>query len=546
MAKSIGVKWPGVVPTWLYGLAAVLCCAVLLAAWLASASLLPIDETRYAGVAWEMLRSGNFLVPHNNGMPYPDKPSLLFWLLAGGWALFGPGIWWARLVPTLFGLASLGVTFWLARCLWLDRPRTELLAPTVLLGFVVWALWTPLVLFDVLLTFWVLVAIAGVAMAGIRGKRTGWLLFALGIGLGILSKGPVAVLHALPVALLAPLWLPKPQPRWRQWYGHVALALLGGVAIALAWAIPAALAGGEAYAHAIFWGQSAGRISQSFAHARPWWWYLSMLPLLLAPWCYWPTAWRSIARLRPWHSVGVRFVLCWVVPVFVAFCLISGKQIHYLLPLLPGVALLLGHALDIAPKRTSTAAVVPITLLCIVLAGAVAFAPSLRGVFGWPAWSADLPRVLAFVILLAGLLPLISGHGKERRILAIAVSSVVLVAALVGLGVPATAPRYDLRQASDVVAQAQRRDIPVAHVGEYDDRFQFLGRLSHPVTVINDDRQALAWARTHPRGLLVVYFEHKPHLPADTHAVYGQPFRGGWLAIVHAIDVSNHPQRLLQ
>src|SRR5699024_10275229 len=105
-------------------------------------------------------------------------------------------------------------------------------------------------------------------------------------------------------------------------YGHVALALLGGVAIALAWAIPAALAGGETYARAILWGQSAGRISQSFAHARPWWWYLSILPLLMAPWCYWPTAWRSIARLRPRHSVGVRFVLCWIGPVFVAFCLI--------------------------------------------------------------------------------------------------------------------------------------------------------------------------------------------------------------------------------
>lgn len=526
------------VPAWLYGLVWVVGCAVLLAAWLDAVSLWPIDETRYAGVAWEMLRHGQFLVPHNNGIPYPDKPPLLFWLLTGGWALFGPSIWWARLVPALFGLASLGATAFLARCLWPQRPRLVLLAPTILLGFVLWTFWTPLVMFDVLLSFWVLVAVAGVATAGFCRKRSGWLLFALGIGLGTLSKGPVAVLLVLPVALLAPLWLPAPRPQYRLWYGQVALALLVGAIIALAWAVPAALAGGDVYARAIFWGQSAGRVSESFAHAHPWWWYPSLLPLLLAPWFFWPTAWRSLARLRPGNSASVRFLLCWVVPVFIAFCAISGKQIHYLLPLLPGVALLLARALDEAPDRTATVAVMPITLLCIGLAVAVLFSSSLREVFGWPAWSAHLPRALAAAALLAGLLPLLCGRGKEQSVLAIATSVVVLVAALVWLGLPTTGLRYDLRRASDIVAWAQSRSIPVAHAGGYDNQFQFLGRLSHPLSVVYGDNSSYAWAKTHPQGLMVVYFEQEPHLPAGVRAVYSQPFRGDWLAILPAADVN--------
>ena len=64
---------------------------VFLAAWavLAVASiwlrpLWPVDETRYASVAWEMWLRGDFLVPYINGEPYSHKPPLLFWLIQLG------------------------------------------------------------------------------------------------------------------------------------------------------------------------------------------------------------------------------------------------------------------------------------------------------------------------------------------------------------------------------------------------------------------------------------------------------------------------------
>src|SRR6185295_18388622 len=85
--------------------------------------LLPVDETRYASVAWEMWNRGDFLVPHLNGVPYSDKPPLLFWLFHLGWRLFGVDEWWPRLVPALCSLANLFLTAALARRLWPDRPR---------------------------------------------------------------------------------------------------------------------------------------------------------------------------------------------------------------------------------------------------------------------------------------------------------------------------------------------------------------------------------------------------------------------------------------
>ncbi len=63
--------------------------AVLTVAALASRTSLPVDETRYLAVAWEMWQRGDFLVPFRNGEAYSHKPPLLFWLIHAGWAIFG-------------------------------------------------------------------------------------------------------------------------------------------------------------------------------------------------------------------------------------------------------------------------------------------------------------------------------------------------------------------------------------------------------------------------------------------------------------------------
>lgn len=61
----------------------------------------PIDETRYLAVAWEMRQTGEFLVPHLNGATYAHKPPLLFWLINLGWLLTGVHAWTARVMTLL-------------------------------------------------------------------------------------------------------------------------------------------------------------------------------------------------------------------------------------------------------------------------------------------------------------------------------------------------------------------------------------------------------------------------------------------------------------
>ena len=82
-----------------------LAAALAVVAWLAFAiGLHPLtlpDEGRYVGVAWEMMRSGDWLVPMQNGLPFFHKPPLFYWLTAASLQVFGTGNAPARFAPLL-------------------------------------------------------------------------------------------------------------------------------------------------------------------------------------------------------------------------------------------------------------------------------------------------------------------------------------------------------------------------------------------------------------------------------------------------------------
>ena len=187
-------------------LALALALLALVAATALLRPIIPVDETRYLGVAWEMWNRGDFLVPFQNGAPYSQKPPLLFWLIQAGWAVFGVNAWWPRLMPALFAAGCLLLIPRLARLLWPERSEVAAIAPLILASFCLWTVFATAIMFDMMLAFFVLLGYIGLAQAWRTGKSGGFALFAIGLAGGLFSKGPVALLHLLPVALLAPLW----------------------------------------------------------------------------------------------------------------------------------------------------------------------------------------------------------------------------------------------------------------------------------------------------------------------------------------------------
>ena len=515
---------------------------LVMAVAIATRPLLPVDETRYLAVAWDMWLKDDYLVPHLNGEPYSHKPPLLFWLINLGWAAFGVNEWWPRLMAPLFGLASLFLTRRLARELWPEAVPAAGAAPLLLFGGLFWALFTTLTMFDMILAFCTLLGLIGVVRAWRHGGWSGFALLGLGIGLGVLTKGPAILLHTLPVALLAPWWAGGEGKALGRWYAGVFGAVILGAAIGLAWAVPAGQAGGEAYREAIFWGQSAGRVVGSFAHRQPWWWYGVALPVLLLPWLLWPPAWRAARHFRKMSGdVGVRFCIAWLAPALVIFSAISGKQFHYLLPELPAIALVLARLLTAdggGEKRPARDMALP--GLFAVLSGAALTVLTVFAFSAAPSWLELVNTRWGLALAVAGVAMLFSGKlSLPGRIGAIAsLSAVFVVVGHLALQ-PVLASSYDLRPVALRLAQWERDGIPLANFSKYHGQYNFLGRLKKPVTqigILSPDKKD--FLEHHPDGKIIAYHETLP-TAAKPVAVYR--FRDRLIAIWDARTVIRHP-----
>lgn len=497
--------------------------------------LMPIDETRYVSVAWEMWQHGNFLVPHLNGAPYSHKPPLLFYLIHLGWFIFGVNEWTARLTGPFFGLLSLFLTARLARRLWPGEQRISKLVPFVLLAMPLWTVMSTLTMFDLLLTFFTLLGAEGLLSAGLGNKRAGWSLLAIAVGGGLLAKGPVVLLTLLPLGLLAPWWIKGSKKLSWTWYTGMFFSLSIGIGITLAWAIPAAKAGGSDYGNAILWGQTTGRMVKSFAHRRAWWWYLPILPVAALPWTG-----QFLLKLRSTITkldLGSRFCLSWSIPAFLFLSLISGKQIHYLIPLLPPAALLITRQITSqADDSPSTIPLWTMAFLYIIIGIALVIVPRLGIHSKDLAAVSHLAPIWGIFFILIGIILL---RLRPKNTAATVMGSCIAMVAfliLVHLGpFRQLAPSYDLSPMAARIAAQQHQGKKIAiYPAKYSNQFQFAGRLDKNLVAIDRHDELLNWLSENPDGQ-VIFFSRKsvPSLPG-AEPEFSHPFRGTWSSLWNA------------
>lgn len=495
--------------------------------------LWPVDETRYASVAWEMWLRGDFLVPYINGEPYSQKPPLLFWLIQLGWSLFGVNDWWPRLVAPLCALASIPLLLRLDRLLWPDATReneaAHPLSVWVLFGSLLFAGFITLTMFDLLLMLCAMAAMVGVLTLAKGERRAGVLWLGAGIGLGVLAKGPVILLHVLPVAVIAPWWASSLKGRLGRWYLDLLLGVLLGAALALAWALPAAYFGGEEYRRAIFWGQTAGRVQESFAHRAPWWYYLPLLPLILFPWFVWPKVWIGIkTSLIGNQDLGARFLAAWLVLTLIGFSLVSGKQAKYLVPFLPAFALLAGHALAKVTSAARWWEMLPPMIGFLALPAFLAYLRTRPAAMKLPEWAAEIPLWPIAVLVLAA--PVLLFFCRKEIVVQVRALAFAMLAAfaVAGAGViPAFVPYSDPGPAARHLAALQDGKVPLAHLGKYHAQYNFVGRLRVPIEIL-DPPEVKAWVAAHPAGQ-VLTVERTRYGGAGNGPEYQAPFRGAWL-----------------
>ena len=301
-------------------------------------------EIYFLDAARAMVERGDFLVPHYQGQPFFDKPALTYWLMAVSFGLFGfePGA--ARLVPAAAAVGAVLAAIWIGVQLF-DR-RAALWGGLALMTTLAFMAFGRVAMSDMLLTLWSTLAFAcALRLYEARRPTLVSALLGLVLGLGFLTKGPVAVLlPGLGMLLLAYQRRRRGLPLTP---AGVALALLAFSVVGLGWfAVLYARLGSEPLAY-FFLRENVERFAgETYDSDRPWWFYLPTYLAEGAPW----SLFLPLAAVRLWRDVpAARLLLGWIGLMAVPLSLSRGKLDYYLLPLYPAASLLVGRYLAGVP-----------------------------------------------------------------------------------------------------------------------------------------------------------------------------------------------------
>jgi len=305
------------------------------------------DETRYAEISREMLSTGDWVVPHLNGLRYFEKPPLTYWANAISIFLFGENPFAVRLPGALAVGLTLLLVFFFAQFASASRAMgiwAALIYMSFLSVFAIGNFGVP----DNLLTLFLSAGIVAFYLAAEEknsNRALGlWVISGVSLGLAFLSKGFLA--FALPVLVLAPwmLW----QGRWRTLLTFGWLVVLAATFVVLPWAILIHLREGDFW-HYFFWVEHIKRFAAENAqHKAPFYYYLMNLPALAFPWLALLPASVASALMRKDKDANrstVRLLWLWLLLPFIFFSYSSGKLASYILPCFPPLAILISLGL---------------------------------------------------------------------------------------------------------------------------------------------------------------------------------------------------------
>jgi 4-amino-4-deoxy-L-arabinose transferase-like glycosyltransferase len=333
--------------------------ALLAVAWFAGLGMRGLfmpDEGRYAEIPREMLVSGDWLTPRLNGLKYFEKPPLQYWATAAAYAAFGESDWTARLWPALTGFAGILVLALAASRMW--SFRIGVLAGVVLGTSAGYFLAGQFVTLDMGLTFLLTCALLSFLVAQREEaedrQRRSWMMLAwAALGVGVLSKGLVAL--ALPAMAVAGYVLSTRRAvvlmRLHMFTGGLLMLL-----IAAPWFVLVQEKNPEFFQ--FFFIREHFQRFATEAHQRPgpWWYFLPVGLLGMMPWT--PavvsalTGIKSLFRSpRGTNFDAERFLLIWVLVIFVFFSISKSKLPGYVLPAFPALALLAAIQLERLPRQ---------------------------------------------------------------------------------------------------------------------------------------------------------------------------------------------------
>ncbi|HUC31012.1 MAG TPA: glycosyltransferase family 39 protein, partial [Candidatus Acidoferrum sp.] len=422
-------------------------CAFLFFYGLGQFGLIGADEPRYAQVAREMLDRHDWITPVLGGQPWLEKPPLYYWQAMLVYSVMGVSDAAAR-IPSAIDATLLVISVYLffrrfrrglevdaalitascagvigyARAASMDMA----LAATFAIGMLAWWAWRE------------------------SGKKVYLALFYAFMALGMLAKGPVAPLLAgVVIALFAvmtresrlvlkTLWLP---------------GILVFCAMALPWYAAVQVRNPQFFREFILQHNLARFSTDLYHHREPFWYYLPVTLLALAPWTIFVIAafiepvrarWaeRNAPSEEPDYELQFKlFACCWVVVPLVFFSFSQSKLPGYILPAIPAGAVLLADYLRQHMERDSSVPKWLAVVHALVASATIVPALLIGYVVGQHRLPGGRPMFVAlgifFALTTAIALTLVSRVGFRMLRFVTLIPVVLVVAAVVRWGGPA-------------------------------------------------------------------------------------------------------------
>lgn len=299
------------------------------------------DETRYGQISQEMLLSGNWVSPHFMGIRYFEKPIAGYWMIAIGQAVFGDNLFGVRIASALSTGLSIWLAYLIARRLWND-PRKSGACALLYMSFGLIAGQAGYANLDPQFTLWVNLSLVALWFAidtpSPRGRMGAWALLGAACGMGFMTKGFLAWLLPVLIALPYMIW----QRRLGELLRYGPIAVVVAALVCLPWVL--AIHSREPdFWRFFFWHEHIRRFAADDAqHARPWWFYLPLLVVSSLPWA----ALLPSTLVQAWKNKrqpATGFLLLWLLLPLAFFSLSNGKLPTYIMPCLLPLALLMGH-----------------------------------------------------------------------------------------------------------------------------------------------------------------------------------------------------------
>ena len=309
------------------------------------------DEARFAQASKQMLLSGDLITPYFMDEMRAKKPIAIYWLQSASAAIFGHfDIASYRLPSLLAMLAALVLTYRLGVRMWPDLRFLPIISVLLLTASPVMIAEAHLAKTDAVLLavilcqqfyLWQLYQHYQLSDGPPVASRlfVGFWLF---MAIGILVKGPIAPLIAL--TTIAGLTLLDRQVKWL-----VHLAFIRGIfilaIITLPWVVAVSYQTDGAFLDIAIRGDFISKVqSGQESHGAPFGTYFGLLGLLFFPGIAFAGFLFTQGRDMLRHPAS-RFCFAWLAGYWLVIELVPTKLPHYILPVLPALALLIANAL---------------------------------------------------------------------------------------------------------------------------------------------------------------------------------------------------------